>query len=216
MTDHGKDRLPGEGLRERHRRRTAAQLGEAALRLFAERGFDNVTVEEIASEADVSRRTFFRYFATKEDVVLAGNEERLADLRAALAARPPDEPALTALRQAFLSMADRYEEDRAKLLLRTQIITATPSLVARSLGDQRLWEQAVTDMVARRMEVDPRIDLRPGVVAVATLAALRVAVLSWLAHGGEPHLPTLVAESLDLLDGGLQKATDPPEGELAR
>ncbi len=207
MPENQTDRLPGEGLRERHRRRTAALLEEAALRLFAERGVDNVTVEEIAAEADVSRRTFFRYFASKEDVLLSDHEDRLADLRAALGARPPDEPALTALRQAFLSMAGRYEDERELLLRRFQVVMNTPSLQARSLGHQRLWEQAVTEMVARRMDVDPVTDLRPGVVAVTTLAALRVAIGSWLAQGGEPHLPTLVAESLDLLDGGLQKAT---------
>jgi AcrR family transcriptional regulator len=194
----------GYGLRERHRLRTEAALEHAALRLFAERGFDVVTVDDIAARADVSRRTFFRYFASKEDVLLSDHPRRLAHLRRALAGRPENEPALTALRQAILSMTGGYEEERQRLLDRARIMAQTPSLHARSLAHQRLWEEAVADMVAERMGVDPTVDLRPGVVAASTLASLRVAVAAWLARDGRPHLPTLVAEALDLLDGGLE------------
>jgi AcrR family transcriptional regulator len=211
----GEGREPAVGLRERHRRRTAAQLEEVALRLFAERGFDAVTVDNIAAEAEVSRRTFFRYFASKEDVLLSDHPRRLAELRAALEARPPGEPVLTALRHALLSMSGGYEEERERLLRRARIMAGTPSLQARSLGHQRAWEQALTDLVAARLGVDPAGDLRPGVVAATTLAAMRVAWAAWLAGGGEAHLPTLVAEALDLLDGGLQQVAGAPV-ELGR
>jgi AcrR family transcriptional regulator len=199
------DQAAGDGLRQRHRLRTEAALEQAALRLFAERGFDIVTVDDIAARADVSRRTFFRYFASKEDVLLADHPRRLAHLRRALAGRPDDESALTALRHAILSMAGGYEEERQRLLDRARIMARTPSLHARSLAHQRLWEEAVANMVAERMRVDPAVDLRPGVVAASTLASLRVAVAAWLARDGQPHLPTLVAEALDLLDGGLEQ-----------
>ena len=135
---------PAEGLRERHRRRTEAVLEEAALALFEARGFDFVTVDDIAAEADVSRRTFFRYFATKEDVVLADQPRRQEELREALAARPPDEPVLTALRHAVLALADTHEQDRERLLRRAKIVRSTPSLQVRSVGTMRAWEQAVT------------------------------------------------------------------------
>jgi len=201
---------PVEGLRERHRRRTAAELEEAALALFTEKGFDAVTIDDIAAAADVSRRTFFRYFASKEDVILSDHPKRLGELQVALDRRPDDEPALTALRHAILSLADRFEEQRDHMLRRFRLVTTTPALEARSLCLQRNWETSVTAMLAERMGVDPAKDLRPGVVAATTMAAMRVATVNWLAGGGQGDLPAIVAASLDLLDGGLQAAAAPP------
>src|SRR5919206_2432819 len=116
---------PVEGLRERHRKRTAADLEEAALSLFGERGFDAVTIDDIAAAADVSRRTFFRYYASKEDVILSDHPKRLDELAAALDRRPADEPALTALRHAIISLAEGYEEQREHMLRRFQLVTTT-------------------------------------------------------------------------------------------
>jgi AcrR family transcriptional regulator len=198
---------PAEGLRERHRKRTAAELEEAALKLFSERGFDAVTVDDIATAADVSRRTFFRYFASKEDVILSDHPKRLDELQAALDRRPTDEPALTALRHAILSLAGTLQEDREHMLRRFRLITTTPALEARSLCLQRNWETAVTEMVAARMGVSPAKDLRPGIVAATTMAAMRVATAHWLAAGGQGDVMAIVAAALDLLDGGLAAAT---------
>jgi AcrR family transcriptional regulator len=200
---------PNEGLRERHRKRTAADLEEAALRLFSEKGFDAVTIDDIAAAADVSRRTFFRYYASKEDVILSDHPKRLDELEAALDRRPADEPALTALRHAILSLAGSFEEQRDHMLRRFRLVTATPALEARSLCLQRNWETAVTVMLAQRMGVEPTKDLRPGVVAATTMAAMRMATNNWLSGGGEGDLPAIVADALDLLDGGLQAAASP-------
>jgi AcrR family transcriptional regulator len=196
---------PRPGLRERRKRLTAADLEAAALRLFGERGFDSVTVDDIAAEADVSRRTFFRYFASKEDVLLADHFVQLARLREAMAARPGDEPVLTALRNALLSMTGDFEDRREMVILRGRIMRETPSLQARSLVHQKTWEDAMEKMVAARLGVDPAIDLRPGVVSATTLAAMRVAFQSWLASGATGDLIAMTAEALDLLDGGLQQ-----------
>jgi AcrR family transcriptional regulator len=197
---------PVEGLRERHRKRTAADLEEAALELFCEKGFDAVTIDDIAASADVSRRTFFRYFASKEDVILSDHPKRLDELAAALNRRPADEPALTALRHAIISLAGTYEEQRDHMVRRFRLVNTTPALEARSLCLQRNWETSVTAMLAARMGVDPGEDLRPGVVAATTMAAMRIATANWLAGGGQDDLPKIVANALDLLDGGLQAA----------
>jgi len=195
---------PRPGLRERRKRLTAAELEAAALRLFGERGFDAVTVDDIAAEADVSRRTFFRYFASKEDVLLADHHVQLARLREAMAARPPGEAILTALRNALLSITGDFEDRREKVILRGRIMRETPSLQARSLVHQKAWEEAMQQMVAERLGVDPVLDLRPGVVAATALAAMRVAFNNWLNAGAKGDLIALTAEALDLLDGGLQ------------
>jgi len=195
---------PRPGLRERRKQLTAAELEAAALRLFGERGFDAVTVDDIAAEADVSRRTFFRYFASKEDVLLADHQVQLARLRGAMEARPSDEPILTALRNALLSITGDFEERRERVILRGRIMRETPSLQARSLVHQKAWEDAMQEMVAARLGVDPIADLRPGVVAATALAAMRVAFNNWLNAGATGDLIGLTAEALDLLDGGLQ------------
>jgi AcrR family transcriptional regulator len=199
---------PRPGLRERRKKLTAAELEAAALRLFGERGFDAVTVDDIAAEADVSRRTFFRYFASKEDVLLADHLVQLARLRQAMAARPPDETILTALRNAILSMTGDFEDRKEMVILRGRIMRETPSLQARSLVHQRAWEEAMQAMVADRLGVDPTVDLRPGVVAATALAAMRVAFTNWLTTGATDDLIAMTTEALDLLDGGLQQVDD--------
>ena len=193
------------GLRERRKKLTAAELEAAALRLFGERGFDSVTVDDIAAEADVSRRTFFRYFASKEDVLLADHFVQLARLRDAMAARPGDEPILTALRNAILSMTGDFEERKEAVILRGRIMRETPSLQARSQVHQKAWEDAMQEMVADRLGVDPAVDLRPGVVSATTLAAMRVAFTNWLTAGATGDVIAMTAEALDLLDGGLHQ-----------
>ena len=207
---------PREGLRERNRRRTAGDLEQAALRLFTERGYDAVTIDDIAGEAGVSRRTFFRYFATKEDVLFSDQPDRLVELRKALAARPVEEPVLGAVREAILSMAGGYEDERDYLLRRITIMRGTPALLGRALIYQRSWEDALSALVADRLGVDPLADLRPGVVAGSTMSALRTAITLWLAQQGKPHLPSLAAEALDLLDGGLQQVGERPAATRRR
>lgn len=196
------------GLRERRKKLTAAELEAAAFRLFGERGFDLVTVDDIAAEADVSRRTFFRYFASKEDVLLADHLVQLARLREAMAVRPRDEPVLTALRNAVMSLTSDFEERKEAIILRGRIMRDTPSIQARSLVHQKAWEDAIQEMVAERLGVDPVADLRPGVVAATALAAMRVAFTNWLSAGAKGDVIALTAEALDLLDGGLQHLHD--------
>ena len=169
-----------------------------------------MTIDDIAAAADVSRRTFFRYFASKEDVILSDHPRRLDELQAALDRRPAEEPPLAALRHAVMSLADTYEEQREHMLRRFTLVSTAPSLEARSLCLQRTWETSVTEMLAARMGVNPAKDLRPGVVAATAMAAMRVATANWLTRGGQGDLPATVAAALDLLDGGLQAAAAAP------
>src|SRR5918992_4346071 len=99
------------GLRERKKLRTRAQLTDAAFRLFTERGFDGTTIEDIVEEVEVSPRTFFRYFDSKEDVVIGFFDELGKGLRAMLAARPAEEPPFTAVRRALGSLVKLFTSE---------------------------------------------------------------------------------------------------------
>ncbi|MFD0887883.1 TetR family transcriptional regulator [Streptosporangium algeriense] len=142
------------GLRERKKHRTRLALIDAALDLFAEQGYEATTVDQIAAAADVSPRTFFRYFATKEDVALSlpldGQEVMLAEL----AARPPEEPPFTALSQAMRAVVTMLGEadpdDTARFLKARELIENTPALLAGSMHRLMGNERRLTEEVARR------------------------------------------------------------------
>ena len=189
-------------LRERKKLRTQDGLEAAALRLFSERGFDAVTVDDIAAAAEVSPRTFFRHFRSKEDVVFRDNEERLERLKQELSHRPPDESPLTAVRLGILALAEDYEVAKEAMFLRTSVMAETPSLLGRNLHLQQEWEAAIAEAVAERIGVAAAADLRPRLVAACALAALRVASDAWLAGKGKAHLPTLVDAAMQLVAGG--------------
>src|SRR5947209_4159392 len=130
----GKDDGEGLGRRERKKRDTRRALASAALRLAAERGPDHLTIEEVAEAADVSVRTFFNYFSSKEEAIVGADPEAQAILAERLLARPASEPPLTALRNMFVetfSGGDRRWADER--VLRQQLVREHPSLLPRHL-----------------------------------------------------------------------------------
>lgn len=185
------------------RARTRREVGRAALPLFLARGFDAVTVDEIAEAAGISRRTFFRYFDTKEDVLLLEEAERFVDLRAALSSRPVGEPLLRTVRAAVLAAAGEVDGDHAEVLDRLRLVASSPSVRARSLERQTAWEVAIRDVIAEHLGEEPATSLVGHVVGAATVAALRAAASVWLACDGARPVADVVAEAFDLLAGGL-------------
>jgi AcrR family transcriptional regulator len=179
---------------------TKHAIQEHALRLFAEKGYDATTVDEIAAAAGVSHMTFFRYFPTKEDVVLADEYDALIAER--IRARPADESPIEKVRYALLHGLEQvYAANREILLARTRLIISTPQLRAR------LWEQqrATMELIAAALAPpgDPGHDehaLRAQVVAAACLAAATIAVETWgESADGTPELPDLMREALTML-----------------
>lgn len=200
---------PAIGRRERKKLQTRRALAAAGLRLFAERGFDETTIEDITEAADVARGTFFRHFATKEEVVLPDKSELLGRLRRALAERPSTEPVQTSVREAILAFADALsEEDMEVVLLRARLLTTVPALRTRSLERQAVWEDLIAEAVAARLGVDPVSDLRCRLVATTAVAALRAAFTSWVARGGTGDYRSVVADAFDLLERGLPSISD--------
>jgi len=195
-------------LRERKKAKTRKVLADTATELFAEQGFDHTTVEAIAEACDVSPRTFFRYFSSKEDVLFAAGDERLRQLLDAIASRPSGEAPLRSMRMAALSLVPEYTSDRSQLITRKRIIAETQSLRSRGLERQLGWEDAVTDALGQRItDAGPAtIELR--LVAGVTTATLRAALHTWLEAGGD--LATLIDDAFDRLSRGLEPSPTSP------
>jgi AcrR family transcriptional regulator len=191
------------GLRERKKQRTHDDLQRIATRLFAERGYHDVTIEEIAAEADVSHRTFYRYFGSKEDLVLGSVADLLEAMEAALAARPRDESVMDSIRAATVSLASEFTGDAADDRTRIDIVQAAPELQQRSIERQPLMEAVLVPFVAERLGLDPETDLAPRVIASCCIAASRAALDVWVAQGSTTPIVDHIDAALRLVDDGL-------------
>jgi AcrR family transcriptional regulator len=170
-------------LRERKRTRTRLAIQADAMQLFAEKGYENTTVEDIAYAAAISPRTFFRYFPTKEDVVLWDEYDPVVeDL---VATRPPDESAALTVRAVIVeSLGGIYRRDRAELLTRVRLLTTVPELRARLLETQSGGHEFAS-MLARRRGAD-ELEAR---VVLAAMGAIVVAALDvWQRDEGKSDL----------------------------
>ncbi|MBO3745864.1 TetR family transcriptional regulator [Streptosporangiaceae bacterium NEAU-GS5] len=163
---------------ERKRRLVRDELCHLALRLIAAQGYKETTVEQIVDAAGVSRRTFFRYFKSKEDVII----EVLGDVEqfvvAELTARPPGEPAAEAVREVLRALARLHAGEPDKTLAITRLILETPDLRARYLSRTYEWRRSMAAVLARR---DGRegSSLRDEVTVAVPFAALEAALTRW-------------------------------------
>ncbi|CNE81636.1 TetR family transcriptional regulator [Mycobacterium tuberculosis] len=205
------------GRRERKKQRTREALIDAAFTLFAEKGFDATTVEEIADAVDVSSRTFFRYFASKEDVALTFQEDQVRAVTAVLAARPADEPIMTALRRTVVEIARACEAgelgfDPQRFECMLTLVKDSPALMAGSLEHAQRKQALLTDVVAQRMGLDPDTDLRPHVVAAAAHCGFQAAADAAGRMGGTfAKLSEAVDQAFAILENGLNEPVDPAQ-----
>ncbi|HET8525815.1 MAG TPA: TetR family transcriptional regulator [Actinomycetota bacterium] len=194
------------GLRERKKERTRAELTDAAFRLFAERGFDETTIEDIVEQVEISPRTFFRYFDSKEDVVIGFFDDMGLELRAMLEARPADEPPFEALRGALGSLIDLYEERAERVMAAKRLAHETPAIRARLLDKHARWENWVTEVLCDRGE-SGQDDPHARLIAAVALAAYGTAVNSWCTVEGRQDLHALVGDALREVGRGFDTAS---------
>ncbi len=187
------------GLRERKKEQKRERLKAAAFELFSERGFDNVTVEEIADRAEVSKSTLFRYFETKEDLLLFDARSHRDALLHELAARPETEPVLVSLRASLQSLAADYQADRALAVERNRLIAESPSLSTRLLERQVAWEDGLADAIRPRLADRPDAETRAAVLASAAMGVFRVAARRWVAADDDSQMLDHVLAALDML-----------------
>jgi mycofactocin system transcriptional regulator len=186
---------------------SARELELVALELFAAQGFEDTTVEQIATAAGVSSRTFFRYFDSKASVLWHAFDGEVAELRAAFAAVADDLAMMDAIRQVIVGVNRYQADDVPELRTRMLLIGTVPALQASAALHYDAWERTVSEFAAGRLGLDPE-DLYPLAIGRTTLAACRAAFDRWIALG-DAELTGYLDASLRGLASGFDAATAP-------
>ena len=183
------------GLRERKKDKTRLALVEAALRLFAEQGFNDTTLNEIAAQVDVSARTVLRYFATKEDIIVSQVEDSMAVFLASFAARSMDEPVSIALLHSARELLTHYESKAEYYVTIERAIAASPEIHAHKLAmTERLSDQLAT--LINQRETAPVIPQWHAKLYIGVVfSMIRAAIGHWVAEDGKPSLTALFDEA---------------------
>lgn len=183
------------GLRERKKAATRQALHDAAMRLAIEHGADRITVEAIADEAGVSRRTFSNYFSSKEEALLYGDYQRIHSMIALVRARPATEPAWAALTAAAERFYQELGDVDPQWVARSRLVRTQASLVAAQVQTFAALERELSAEIAARSGDDPT-SVRVKMTSAAFLAALRVALHIWLARPPGTSLWEVVSAAL--------------------
>ena len=186
--------------RGRPRSTSRRELRLIALRLFASRGFDNTTIEQIAAEAGVSERTFFRYFTTKASVLWTEFETEVEMIRSALAAVPDDVPLMDAVRGAVVAANHYHADDVPEMRMRMHLIATESALSFSAAEHYEAWERAISEFAGRRLS-QPADSLYPLTVGRTTLAACRAAYDRWSVRA-DADLTTYLDAALAALASG--------------
>ena len=197
------------GRRERKKRATRLALKAAALDLVSLNGYNHVTVEDIANAVDVSVRTFFNYFASKEDAIAGTDPDDLLVLRTELIGLPADLPPLEALRTVLTRRLEAMEEDidmsgedHTVWLRRLSAARSQPEVNAAFSKQSALTEQALVDALVERLGGDERLRGYASLVTACAVSAARVTGSLWAAGGGKPSLRELSGATFGLLGRG--------------
>jgi len=180
-----------------------SEIEAVALELFADRGFDDVTVEDVAAAAQISVRTFYRYFPTKEHVLQVQIDRRNTAIAAALAERPADETPLQSLRVALTGVVE--DEDPALLRRWVGIVAATPNVTNAVLGGIVLKSHRTFAAHFGARLGQPSDALVPTILAGAVGGVIQAATTNWFVDGGD--LAATLSEGLEVLERGI--GTDP-------
>lgn len=204
VTTTGADDRPArEGLRERKKRRTRATLAGNAQRMFRERGFDRVTVAEIAESADVSVKTLFVYFASKEDLVFADEFDLLDQIRERLARRAAGTTAGDAVRALAHELAGHTEDDAEGVVAFARLIGDNPALHSRLQLMWEAYERALAETLAVENGTDP-LDPRTRAAAAMLITPWRVLTSTDVRNGiTDDQIATWIDACFDLVDAGL-------------
>jgi AcrR family transcriptional regulator len=198
------------GRRDRKKLQTRTALTVAALRLVDERGLDRVTVEDISEAADVSPRTFFNYFATKDDALVGDPLADGLEAGAALLAVPRDVPVIGAMLFVLTPAIEQMQADRELWLTRLRVIANNPTLLPALFARNAAVESELVEAIGRRTGLDPAVSGYPLLAAATCGAAFRTAMMRWaVARDGRP-LIDFAQEAFGLLAAGLHEPAPQP------
>ncbi|WP_328670075.1 TetR family transcriptional regulator [Streptomyces sp. NBC_00322] len=193
---------PQPGLRERKKLKTRIAIRRATYRLIAEQGYEATTIEQIAEAAEVSPSTVFRYFPTKEDIVLTDEYDPI--MEAELRARPAGEDPLDSIRAVLTQgLATFVEEERDEVIQRTRLMVEVPAIRARMTETMATTSELLVHALADRTGRS-RDDLDVRVFTAAVLGAVREVMLYWAARDHKDDLIALLDRALTTIQGGLR------------
>jgi AcrR family transcriptional regulator len=193
MSDIGDGSAPPAGLREQKRKQTLRRITDAGIRLFGLKGYEATTLEDIAAEAGISRRTFFHYFKSKDEILLSMQRGLGEHLVAALRAQPRDKPPFAATRDAMLGLVAPYSRD--ELLAIDRLMRSSEAVQARKQASYLQDEQLVFDTMRTIWPSESPAALRA--LAMVAIGASRLSLDTWSNEGGRRPLPEVLAETLD-------------------
>jgi AcrR family transcriptional regulator len=189
---------PKVGLAARKKERTKRQLAQAAADLFYERGYAATTIDDIVAAVDVSPRTFFRYFPTKEDLVVALGTTSLDLFLEALRTRPPEESLQVAVREAVTQSLAPGWEDTTRVRSFLALLQETPALRARWLEEAYGKRDRMAELIAARTGTEPT-DLRNLIAAGAITLAINTALAAWADQDSEADPSPFVYRGIEEL-----------------
>jgi TetR/AcrR family transcriptional regulator, regulator of mycofactocin system len=185
---------------------TRHHLQDVAVEMFSAHGYDEVTIEALAAAAGISRRTFFRYFSSKADALMADFDTDVERLRSVLAGSSPDLPVMDAIRHAVVAVNHYHADDLARLRQRMQLQHDNPALLASGILHYEEWQAVVAEFAAGRLGQAPG-DLLPQVIARSVFGAAYAGFMSWLSDEQGDLSPRLDA-ALRAMAEAAGKVTD--------
>jgi AcrR family transcriptional regulator len=182
------------GLRERKKQSTRQAVEDAALQLFRERGIHETTIDELCARADIARRTFFRYFSSKDDVLLARLRVDIGIVEETFRQAAAAEPLAALLTRAV----DAVVTDPEAFARFADVVLAIPALRALYLGMLADFEDALRELIARRLRIPPHVE-RARILAAAAVTGYRVGLEAWMTMEPRPDLGPVLQRAMTAL-----------------
>lgn len=194
-------------LSDRRREQTRNEIADAAIELFLTQGFDETTMDEVAAAAGVSRRTAYRYFPAKEDLVFEHPRRWLERFSTILTNREPSESTRDLLRRSIIEVAEVIQEHDEPVLRAFSVLLATPSLTGRHGRSNAEWHLLCAATVAEDLGSAPEAQLQTAVIAGGLIGVTNALIAAWSAAQPDADLPTMTVSALDQIDSIWPPAT---------